>query len=237
MKHKERELDDIKETVNEMWRLVISQVEKSKQAFLTGDINLAREVSSRERRINAYELKIDSECENYIALFAPVAIDLRLVLSLMKISNTLERIGDFANGVALHVIHDDCKEFSKALSEELRMKELFSMLLRMLTDSFVVLQSENTKLVGQILTQDEDVDKIYDDSIDVLSKYLANHPNQIACGLKTLLLIRKLERIGDHCSNIVEEIVFYVDAKVLKHGGKTVPLDSNGKSKTEEPKK
>ncbi|NLZ73542.1 MAG: phosphate transport system regulatory protein PhoU, partial [Bacteroidales bacterium] len=116
-------------------------------------------------------------------------------------------------------------------------EELFDMLLRMLTDSFVVLQSENTELVGRILAQDEDVDQIYDDSIGILSKYLANHPDQIPCGLKTLLLIRKLERIGDHCSNIVEEIVFYVDAKVLKHGGKTIPLDSNGKNKKQDTKK
>ena len=237
MKHMERELADIKETVNEMWRLVISQLEKAKQSFLTGDIDMGREVMSREKRINAYELKIDSDCENYIALFAPVAIDLRLVLSLIKISNTLERIGDFANGVAVHVVKDDCLGFTKALSEELRMEELFDMLLRMLTDSFVVLQSENTELVGRILAQDEDVDQIYDDSIGVLSKYLANHPDQIPCGLKTLLLIRKLERIGDHCSNIVEEIVFYVDAKVLKHGGKTIPLDSNGKNKKQDTKK
>ncbi|MDD2300357.1 MAG: phosphate signaling complex protein PhoU [Fermentimonas sp.] len=229
MKHMERELANIKDTVNEMWRLVISQLEKAKQSFLTGDVDLGHEVMSRERRINAYELKIDSDCENYIALFAPVAVDLRLVLSLIKISNTLERIGDFANGVAIHVVKDDCIAFTKALSEELRMEELFDVLLRMLTDSFVLLQSENTQLVGRILAQDDTVDQIYDDSIEVLSNYLANHTDQTPCGLKTLLLIRKLERIGDHCSNIVEEIVFYVDAKVLKHGGKTVPLDRESK--------
>ena len=90
----------------------------------------------------------------------------------------------------------------------------------MLSDVFVALESENTKIAGKILAKDEEVDNIYRNAIDVLTVYLENNPTFIYCGLKLLLLIRKLERIGDHCSNIVEEIVFYVDAKVLKHSGK-----------------
>src|SRR5574344_1382647 len=107
MKHTEREMKLLRDEINEMWRLVLSQLEKAKQSFLHSDIELAREVVSREKRVNAFELKIDSDCENYIALYSPVAIDLRLALSLIKISNTLERIGDFADGVARHVLGDD----------------------------------------------------------------------------------------------------------------------------------
>ena len=108
MKHTEKELSALKENVSEMWRLVLSQLEKAKQAFLENDLERAREVISREKRVNTLELKIDSDCENYIALFNPVAIDLRLVLSLIKISGTLERIGDFADGIARHVIEEEC---------------------------------------------------------------------------------------------------------------------------------
>ncbi len=106
MKHTEKELLTLKEEVSEMWRLVLSQLEKCRQAYITGDVELAREVMGREKRVNTFELKIDSDCENYIALYAPVAVDLRLGLSLIKISGTLERIGDFAEGIARHVI--DC---------------------------------------------------------------------------------------------------------------------------------
>jgi len=77
-KHSEMELKELKEDMNHMWRLVLSQLQKCKQAYLTNDIELAREVISREKRVNTFELKIDSDCENYIALFAPVAVDLRL---------------------------------------------------------------------------------------------------------------------------------------------------------------
>ena len=79
-----------------MWVLVLSQLRNAKSALVNSDSDLARVVISLEKRVNAFELKIDSDCENYIALFSPVAIDLRLVLSILKINKTLERIGDFA---------------------------------------------------------------------------------------------------------------------------------------------
>jgi phosphate transport system protein len=216
MKHTDKELQALKDEVSRMWRLVLSQLEKAKQSFLAHDAELAMEVISREKRVNAFELKIDSDCENYIALFNPVAVDLRLILSLIKISNTLERIGDFAEGIARHVIVDNCHT-DRVLLEELQLERMFDMVLGMLSDSFVALESENTKLSGKILAKDEEVDDLYRNAVDIISAYLQKNPAYIPCGLRLMLLIRKLERIGDHSGNIVEEIVFYVDAKVLKH--------------------
>lgn len=219
MKHTEREMQSLKEEINQMWKLVISQLEKARQSFLNNDIELAREIASREKRVDAFELKIDSDCENYIALYSPVAVDLRLILSVIKITNTLERIGDFAVGIARHVIDNDCNQVETALIENLQIEKMFDILINMLSDGFVALESENTKISGKILAKDEEVDEIYDQSLHILTQYLQERPENSYCGLKLLLLIRKLERIGDHCSNIVEEIVFYVDAKVLKHSG------------------
>lgn len=219
MKHTEKELVSLKEEVSEMWRLVLSQLEKCKQAYLTGDVELAREVVSREKRVNTFELKIDSDCENYIALFAPVAVDLRLVLSLIKISGTLERIGDFTEGIARHVISDDCAKLAGMLKEDLKVETMFDTVISMLSDSFVALESENTKLSGRIMRKDEEVDALYGEAIGVLAGYMEENPGHARCVLETMLVLRKVERIGDHCSNIVEEIVFYIDAKILKHSG------------------
>lgn len=200
-----------------MWRLVLSQLEKSKQAYLSGDMELAREVVSREKRVNTFELKIDSDCENYIALFAPVAVDLRLALSLIKISNTLERIGDFAEGIARHVISGDCGGVTEALKDDLKIETMFDIVISMLSDSFVALESENTKLSGRIMHKDEQVDALYGQAVAILADYIGKNPTQGKCALETMLIVRKIERVGDHCSNIVEEIVFYIDAKILKH--------------------
>ena len=220
MKYTEREIQSLKEEISQMWKLVLSQLEKSKLSYMTGDVELAREIVSREKRVDAFELKIDSDCENFIALYSPVAVDLRLTLSIIKLCITLERIADFAKGIARHVIEDDCDRLFPQLIEELQIEKMFDTTLSMLSDGFVVLESENTKLAGKILAKDVEVDEIYRKSLHILTAYLQENTAHIHCGLKTLLLIRKLERIGDHCSNLVEEIVFYVDAKVLKHCGK-----------------
>lgn len=219
MKHTEQEMSILKDEINRMWQLVLSQLEKAQTAFLKRDLDMAREVLSREKRVDVYELKIESDCENYIALYSPVAVDLRLTLSLMKICSTLERIGDFAAGIALHVIDEDCKGIPDELIEKLGLEKMFAVLQGMLADCFVALESENTKLSGRILSRDNEVNAIYRAAPKVLTEFLTEHPEHIYCGLKLLLLVRKMERIGDHCSNIVEEIVFYLDAKVLKHSG------------------
>ncbi|MDR2691933.1 MAG: phosphate signaling complex protein PhoU [Dysgonamonadaceae bacterium] len=217
MKHTEKELIALKEEVSEMWRLVLSQLEKVKQAFLSNDVELAREVASREKRVDSFELKIDADCENYIALYNPVAIDLRLVLSLIKISITLERIADFADGIAKYIIDESANPESGDLKEDLQVETIFDAVIEMLSDSYVALESENTRLSGKILAKDETVDEIYRNAVKILAEAIRDKKIDAENGLKTMLVIRKIERIGDHCSNIVEEIVFYIDAKVLKH--------------------
>ncbi|MDO4789593.1 MAG: phosphate signaling complex protein PhoU [Porphyromonas sp.] len=220
MKHTEQEMLALKEEVRQMWKLTLSQLEKAKTAFLNNNIETALEVISREKRLDAFDLKIDSDCENYIALYSPVAIDLRLVLSLIKISNTLERIGDFAVGIAKHVIDNDCNDVDPKILEELQVEQMFDIIIGMLSDSYVILESENTKVSGKILAQDEEADAIYHNSLNSLAKEIEKRPEFARCALKLFLVIRKMERVGDHCSNIVEELVFYVDAKVLKHSGR-----------------
>jgi len=219
MKHNEKEIQLLKDEINQMWRLVISQMEKAKQAFLNNDAELALEIISLEKRVNAFELKIESNCENYIALYSPVAIDLRLVLSIMKISIALQRIADYADGIAHHVIDRDCDSLDHKVIEELELERMFDILLNMMTDSYAAINAENTASSGKILARDAEVDDIYELAFSRLGEILKNHPDQIPCGLKLILLIRKMERIGDHCSNIVEDIVFYIEARVLKHSG------------------
>jgi phosphate transport system protein len=220
MKHTEQELITLKNEGCEMWQLVLSQLTKAKRAYFNHDAELAREIISQEKRVDAFELKIDSDCENFIALYSPVAIDLRLTLSIIKFCIALERIADFAKGIARFVIDGDYEKLSPQLIEELQIEKMFDMTISMLSDGFVAFETENTQLSGKILAKDEEVDKIYQNSFAILTAYLKENIAHIDCGLKTFLLIRKLERIGDHCSNLIEEIVFYIDAKVLNHNWK-----------------
>lgn len=220
MLHNEQELIYLREEINQMWKLVISQVTKTKLALLNNDVELALEIIKLEKRVDGIELKIDSSCEHYIALYSPVAIDLRFVLSIMKISITLERIADYAAGVAHYVTEKECHAFTSKMKEMLEIERMFDLLLNMLTDSLTAFNTENTKSAGKILSKDKEVNKIFNKAFETLLEQLKKENKDIGCGLNTIMAIRKLERIGDHCSNIVEEIVFFVEAKVLKHKGK-----------------
>src|ERR1700677_2492475 len=100
----ELEIQHIKTEVINMTELVHLQLVKAKEAMLTFDKDLAHEVIAREKRVNAFELKIDRDCENIFALFCPVAVDLRFLLASLKINNNLERIGDIAEGIAKYII-------------------------------------------------------------------------------------------------------------------------------------
>ena len=94
----ESELVLLKKEIDEMWTLVYNQLDRAGEAVLTLDRELAQQGLVRERRVNAFELKIDSDIEDIIALYNPVAIDLRFVLAMLKINTNLERLGDFAEG-------------------------------------------------------------------------------------------------------------------------------------------
>jgi len=218
-KYSERELVTLKGEVSSMWQLVLSQLQKCKQAYLTGNAEVAREVVIREKSVNSFELSIDIGCENYMALFAPVAMDLRLIISLIKISATLERIADFADGIARHVIEDSTMA-PETMREDLKVETMFDAAISMLSDSYAALETENSKLSGKILHKDDDIDILYREGRKYLENYIKANPDKGACALDTFLILRKIERIGDHCCNIVEEIVFYIDAKVLKHRGR-----------------
>ena len=100
----ESELILLKKEIDEMWTLVYNQLDRAGEAVLTLDKELAQQVMVRERRVNAFELKIDSDVEDIIALYNPVAIDLRFVLAMLKINTNLERLGDFAEGIARFVL-------------------------------------------------------------------------------------------------------------------------------------
>jgi phosphate transport system protein len=216
MKHSEKELQALKGEISGMWQLVLSQLQKCKQAYMTSDLELAREVIMREKSVNSFELSVDLGCENFIALFSPVAMDLRLVISMIRISSTLERIADFAEGIARQVV-DGSGVISEALREDLKIESMFDVAISMLSDSFVMLESENTKISGKILQKDDEIDNIYQEGKKSLAELIKKEADKGEEVLNIFLILRKIERIGDHCCNIVEEIVFYIDAKVLKH--------------------
>ncbi len=215
----ETEMQDLKLEVINMWQLVLLQLSKSKEALLTFDKDLAREVIAIEKRVNSLELKIDRDCENIFALYSPVAVDLRFLLAALKINTNLERIGDIAEGIAGYVVASPQK-FNAKMLESTRLVEMFDGSISILTDTQTAFEFEDTILARTIFSRDDVLDEINRNADDGATKYIRENLDTIPEALYIISIIRKLERVGDQSKNIAEEIIFYVEAKVLKHNKK-----------------
>ena len=143
-----------------MWTLVYNQMEQAQQAVLEMDRGAAQQIMVRERRVDAFELKIDSDVEDFIALYTPVAVDLRYVLSMLKINNDLERIGDYADGIARFVRDCDAQSLDPELVEKLQLRTMFSTVLEMLKELQEALREENAAKATAVADKDDLLDRI-----------------------------------------------------------------------------
>ena len=213
-------LDQHKETLNqaglEMLHLCTKQLENAREAFFTHDSDLAEEVAHTENRVNALDLKIDRDCERFIALHNPVASDLRFVLALRKINFDLERIGDHAYGISRYIIEVDTPVEQKLLTT-LRVEEMFDSALSMMEDITEAYNEVNTVSARKVFKKDKVLNKINMSSFAVISEEVKKNPQTIDQALLLFSVLKKLERIGDLITNIAEEIIFYREAEVLKH--------------------
>ena len=199
-----------------MGMLVTEQLKKSVNSLLVRDEDLANEVLFNEKRVNALELKIDRDCEHIFALLNPVANDMRFVFSSLKINADMERIGDYAEGIAKLVLLGK-KTFDKGLIQKIRLEKMFETSLLMMESATEACREDNTKLARSIFSMDLVLNEINQNASIVAEEYIKANLDKIQQALLMISIIRKLERVGDHITNIAEEIIFYKEAKVLRH--------------------
>ncbi len=216
MNHLETEIKSLKRNVVEMWHLVNSQLDKSQRVLTDFDKNLCQNIKVNEKMVDTFELMIDKDCENILALYSPVAIDLRFVLSVLKVNYNLERIGDYASGISKLV-----NELENPITQELftstKIVEMFNLCKELLKESLISFEHENNWETRNILCRDKAINKINRDATKIVSDYIINNPGDVMIAMNVLSIIRKLERVGDHIQNIAEELIFFMEAKVLKH--------------------
>ena len=212
----DNEIQQLKLEVISMWQMVLSQLQKAEEALKNLDRDLAREVILTEKRVNAFELKIDRDCEDILALFAPVAIDLRFILAVLKINMNLERTGDIAEGIAKFVV-DIPADFDVRLLEITRVLEMYQQGNEMVIDVMNAFEEEDTSLARKVFKKDDLLDEINKNAATIVADFIKDNPSKIESALYILSTIRKLERVGDQAKNMAEEIIFYSEAKVLKH--------------------
>ncbi|MCX2738362.1 phosphate signaling complex protein PhoU [Pontibacter anaerobius] len=229
MPHIDIELERLKTKLLEMWDLVEYQLQSGREAMLKADVELAKQIIKRDRKVNQFDVKIDRMCENFFALFTPVAVDLRLVLAVLKINTNLERIGDTAEGIARFVKKLEAP-VEPQLLEMTKVLPMYEEALAMLDDCRLAFKNNDPVMAKALIKRDKVLNKIYRKSDAVATKYMAQHPERISEALAILSIIKKLERVGDQVTNIAEEIIFYREAKVVKHRGDKKKKKSSGKN-------
>lgn len=207
-------LEKLKTRVIKMCSLVDEQVQTAIKAVEEENLELAQQVIDKDSKVDKYDNKIDKICQKIFALTQPVAMDLRLIMSSLTINSNLERIGDLAVNVAEYAIMIKKKpDFYK----QTRLEEMFKVVKQMLKDSIDSYIGGNETLAKSVIETDDHLDKLNFDNHKILIEIMKQNPDNIESAVALLVMSRQIERLGDHCTNIAEDVFFIVEAHLVKH--------------------
>lgn len=210
-----KELEDVRNKVLTMGGLVEQQIELAVTAFATGDMEMAELVIKQDNQVDALEMAIDQECMQILALRQPAAFDLRLLITVIKVINELERVGDMAERIAEMAIQLSSIDSKRDQYYELEhMAELVQEMLHGALDVFARMNIED---VTTITGLDANVDREYGSIIRQLITRMMEDPRNITRMLDVLWIARSLERIGDHACNICEHLIYMVKGEDVRH--------------------
>ncbi|MBL4746317.1 MAG: phosphate signaling complex protein PhoU [Flavobacteriaceae bacterium] len=201
-----------------MMSLCFSQLEKATEAYLNNDVDLAEEVIYTESHVNALDINIEKNCERYLALYTPVATDLRFAMAILKINIDLERIGDHAYGISKYVVEDETRT-PVHLIKALQFGKMRVTIQDMFVDIMDAFENENVKSARKVFKKDKILDAINFESFAIIETEIHKDITVIGKSLQLSSIIKKYERVGDLIKNIAEEIIFYKNAELLKHKG------------------
>jgi phosphate transport system protein len=212
--HFQEELAQLKSRLLEMGGLAEDRVRSAVRALVERDGAAVDRVLAGDQPINQLHIEIDNRCFTLLALHQPMAVDLRAIVSAVKINTDLERVGDLAINIAeaarRYLRHPPVKE----LIDIPRMAEIAQRMLRDALDAFV---RRDTALAQAVLNEDDVLDGLKTQVFRELLTYMLQNPSTIEPSMDLVLISRHLERIGDHATNIAEDVIFMVSAKDVRH--------------------
>lgn len=211
----ETRLDHLESKVLDIVSLVKSQVHRSKEALINKDVALADAVIAGDEEVDEADVKINQTCEQILALFNPVAIDLRLILTSIKISLSLERIADHAEGIC-YSFKEIQGDFDPKYLEAFKIAEMFETAEMMLEDFSQALTNKDLQLAKGIYKKDRFLNKAYAKSVKTAAKLIKHDITEVKTILQLLSVVRKIERMGDLTKNMGLEVIFHLTGKFPK---------------------
>jgi phosphate transport system protein len=212
--HFQEELEQLKARLLEMGGLAEDRVRSAVKALVDRDASLVDMVLSGDHPINQLHIEIDGRCFRMLALHQPMAVDLRAIMSAVKINTDLERVGDLAINIAEAVLRYLGHAPVKELIDIPRMADIAQNMLRDALDAYV---RRDTALAQAVLDQDDTLDGLKTQVFRELLTYMLRDAQTIEPALDLILVSRHLERIGDHATNIAEDVIFMVSARDVRH--------------------
>ena len=209
-----RDLSAVQDSLKELASLAATAMEQSVRAVMTRDEDLARRVITGDLAVNSLEEAIDRECVRLIALFQPVAGDLRQLMAVDHIITELERIGDSATNIAEEVLTLGQLP-PRALHP--RLEFMAQSVQEMVRQSLEAFFRSNCHLARQVCLADDDVDALDQAIIQDLLQEMTGVPEAILPGQSQINIVRNLERVGDHATNIAEQVVYMVEGQSVRH--------------------
>ncbi|MCK9426521.1 MAG: phosphate signaling complex protein PhoU [Ignavibacteriaceae bacterium] len=212
--HFDIQLAKLRTRLFKMCSLVDEQVQLALRAIEEEDLLLAGTVVVRDKKVDKYDVKIEKICQKLFALNQPVAMDLRLIMSAMTINTNLERIGDIAVNIAENFILIKKKPAFLEKTKINEMAVLVKEMLRNAIDSFI---QNDPKLAEKVIRTDDELDTLNAENHRILIEIMKEDKENIEAAVAFLVTSRSMERIGDHATNIAEDVFFIVEAELIKH--------------------
>lgn len=206
-------LDQLHRRCLNMGSLAQTSVKRAVDALLARNAGAAQLALDSEREVDHEEVEIEKQAINLIALHQPAAGDLRTVLAIVKINGDLERIADCAVNVAVQVP----AYTASGLSLPAELRTMAESVLKQLDDTLRALGNRDAGLAEQIARSDEAIDALYNQVVQELQRAMSANPQHVPGGLALVLVARNLERIGDHCTNIAEDVLYRMRGRIVRH--------------------
>ncbi len=214
-KHLQREIEKLKKRILSIGGMVEDRLQKAIRAIDVKDVGVANNIIKTDFEIDEAEVEIEEECLKLLALYQPVAIDLRFIIASLKINNDLERIGDEAVNIAQRILILSKTEHNLVHFTYNEMAERSGFMMRKSIDSFVKLDLD---LAFKVIKMDDEVDEMDYQIYNTVMDNIRHNPEHVEYLTNFLFISRHLERIADHATNIAEEVVYLIEGEIIRHG-------------------
>jgi phosphate transport system protein len=212
--HLQREIERLNRGLLSLCAVVEDQVQMAIEAFLQRDETVALVVERRDNEVDQREVEVEEECLKMLALYQPVATDLRLIVSVLKINNDLEQIGDLAVNIARKAA---ALAAEPPLEVSLDVGGMWQKVQAMLRDSLDALVNTDAELAESVYSRDDEVDRMKHEMRARIEEAARRQPELLGSLLRFLAVARNLERIADYSVNIAQDVIYMVDGTIVRH--------------------